>query len=197
MIDGKIWNLIGRDEMLRLDEAAVKLLEDTGARIEHGKILDMLGAAGCKVDRSSMRCRFSEELIRKVVSHVGKTPALKFTGPIKWSRSPSTSQGGSFPHLLEWPACKRRLATCCDVEDMARMAHVLPEFTAAGSILTSSEIDPRVEPVWNVVTRMMHHRQDISSVRACNIERQRAGSCAAQIFRWRPGSLGFGHFGWA
>jgi trimethylamine--corrinoid protein Co-methyltransferase len=140
--------------MGRLDGAAVHLLETTGARIEHDRVLALLEGAGCRVDRATGRCRFPESLVRRVVADVGRPCATSYRGPATWRRHPVTGQGGSFPHLLEWPACQRRLATRRDVEDMAKMAHVLPEFTMAGSVLTCAEVDPRFEPVWNVVARM-------------------------------------------
>lgn len=58
---------------------------------------------------------------------------------------------GSHPHFLDWPSGCRRLATRQDVTDMAKMAHVLDEFDRVGKVLTCSEIDQRIEPLWAVL----------------------------------------------
>ena len=154
MIRGQLWQLIDEDEMQRLDEAALRLLSRTGAVIRHDATLARLEAAGCTVERESGRCRFPEKLIRDVLAHFGRPQDNDSTGAANWNPALHTGHGGSFPHFLEWPDCRRRLATRQDVADMAKMAHVLPEFGSVGQVLTCAEVDSRIEPVWNAVERM-------------------------------------------
>ena len=154
MIKGTLWRIIDDREMHQLDDAAVHLLKTAGARIEHEHILNLLEQAGCRVDRSEMRCRFTEKLIRDALANFKRPMSNEMVGPKTWDSTWRMWHGGSFPHFLDWPNCRRRLATRQDIVNMTRMAHVLPEFNAAGQVLTCAEINPRVEPIWNVVERM-------------------------------------------
>ena len=151
MITGEYWKLQDDDALGKIDAAAVRLLSRGGVRIEHEEMLDVLEGAGCRIDRSSRRCFFPEKLIRDAIAHVGGKTCEKVELPAGWSPQARLSHYGNYPHLLEWPSGKRRLATPQDVIDMAKMAHVLPEFGSTGKVLGCSEINQRVEPLWNVV----------------------------------------------
>jgi trimethylamine--corrinoid protein Co-methyltransferase len=152
MITGDYWQLHERASLERLDGAAVRLLTGTGCRIPHEGLLARLEAAGCRVDRGAQRCYFSETLIREALGHLAQNPAPGVEIPAGRSPRPAEHQGGNFPHLLEWPSGRRRLATAQDVVDMARLGHVLGEFSTVGKVLTCSYIDQRVEPLWSAVT---------------------------------------------
>jgi len=151
MITGEYWKLQEDDALGKIDAAAVRLLSGGGARIEHEEMLDLLEGAGCRVDRSGRRCFFPEKLIREVIACIGGRAGEKVELPAGWTPQTRLAHGGSYPHLLDWPSGERRLATRQDVIDMAKMAHTLPEFGTVGKVLTCSEIDQRVEPLWNTV----------------------------------------------
>ena len=68
MITGKFWSVHDDDTLRRIDAAAVRLLVKAGCRIEHEGLLDLLGAAGCRLDRGAMRCYFSEGLVREAIA---------------------------------------------------------------------------------------------------------------------------------
>ncbi len=167
MVSGELWRLIDDDALERIAAAAERLLTEAGARVEHEDILGKLAAHGCAADASQQHCRFAPELIREAVEHYAHMEAcsreqsgggdpLRLEWPSGWEaeRPVRLSHGGSNPHLLDWPSGERRLATSGDVVAMAKMAHALDEFAVVGQVLTASDVDPRIEPVWNVVTRM-------------------------------------------
>ena len=148
MITGELWDLLDDAALRRIDGAAVRLLTGAGCRIEHEGLLDMLEGAGCRIERSAMRCRFTEKLVREAVEHLGGRRSGEVSILTGWNPQHRLAPGGSFPHLLDWPSGRRRLATRRDVVDMARMAHALDEFTSVGKVLTCSEVDQRIEPLW-------------------------------------------------
>ena len=154
VISGNLWELQDDASLRKIDEAAVTLLRRTGARIQHEEVRGMLEGAGCQVARSSSFCRFPEKLIRDAIENFRGEDAGRVRIESGWTPNIRHSSSGSYPHLLEWPQCRRRLATQEDVRNVAKMQHVLPEFDAVGQVLTCSEVDPRVEPIWNIVTRM-------------------------------------------
>lgn len=148
MITGEYWKMHDDDTIKEIDRAALYLLSEGGARIEHDGLLDLLKSAGCRIDRSAKRCFFTEKLVRDTVEHAGRKATNEVRILAGWSPQARLYHGGSFPHLLEWPDCKRRLATKEDIHDMAKMAHVFPEFAEVGRVLTCAEVDPKIEPLW-------------------------------------------------
>ena len=89
-----------------------------------------------------------ERLIREAIGRLGGRAVQKVEIPAGWSPVRVAGHGGSYPHLLDWPSGRRRLATRQDVIDMARMAHVLDEFVNVGKVLTCCQVDQRIEPLW-------------------------------------------------
>jgi len=159
VIRGNLWELMSDDAVERIGAAATRLLTEHGARVEHEGVLERLGALGCTVDPASRRCRFTRALIDRVTRAAAdndEPPA--FHGPRGWHPASArlTSLGGSFPHFLDWPGGERRLATADDVIAMAKMGQMLDEIHVVGQSLTASDVDPRIEPIWNVVTNMAH-----------------------------------------
>jgi len=109
------------------------------------------------VDHAGRRCYFTEKLISEAVTAFGSAAPEKDARSATywhWDRHFRLSQMGSHPHLLQWPTCRRRLATADDVRDMAKLAHVAEEFAVVGQALTCAQVAPPLEPIWNAVTRM-------------------------------------------
>lgn len=173
MITGEYWKLIDDAALYSIDEAALRLLTHGGCRIEQEELLDLLEGAGCRIERSGKRCFFPERLVREALEHLGGRHGVGNGGhpkgfpvpsgnctvpsreevniPVGWNPQHHLSHGGSYPHLLEWPSGRRRLATRQDVVDLARMAHTLDEFVHVGKVLTCAEVDQRIEPLWAAV----------------------------------------------
>ncbi len=151
MITGEFWELQDEDTLWRIDAAAVRLLARGGCRIEHEGLLRRLQGAGCRVDLVARRCYFPEDLLRRTLEHLGGRTSQRIEIPGGWSPQLRLHQGGNYPHLLEWPSGRRRLATPQDVADMAKLGHSLEEFATVGKVLTCSQIDQRVEPLWSAL----------------------------------------------
>lgn len=151
MIRGTLWQLHDDESLRRIDAAAVRLLERSGCRIEHDVLLNEMEGAGCKITRREKRCYFPEPLVREAIEHLGGAPGEEVNIPVGWTPQNHLGHAGSFPHLLDWPSGRRRLARRQDVIDMAKMAHVLDEFGHIGKVLTCCEVDQRVEPLWAAV----------------------------------------------
>jgi trimethylamine--corrinoid protein Co-methyltransferase len=152
MIRGKLWELHDDETLRKIDAAAVRLLTESGVRIHHEGLLEMMEAAGCRVDPTAMRCYFPEGLIRQAIEHFRTNPPADVGIPSGWNPQRHLYHGGSYPHLLDWPSGRRRLARKQDVIDMAKMAHTLDEFEAVGRVLTCCEADHKIEPLWTTLT---------------------------------------------
>jgi len=148
MITGEYWKLHDDATLRKLDAAAVGLLETGGVRVHHEGLLKQLEGAGCRVAWNEGRAYIPERLIREALSALGARPGETVQIPVGFNPQRHMTHGGSHPHILEWPSCRRRLATRKDARDMAMMAHVLEEFESVGKVLTCCEVDQRVEPLW-------------------------------------------------
>ena len=154
MIHGERWSVHDDAALRRISDAAFHLLCNVGAQVRHEGVLRKLEALGCRVDMDKLHCHFTEKVLRQVLEHFrGDSPATVEI-PRGWSPAQRTGTSGSYPHLLDWPACRRRLATVQDVVDNAKMAHVLDEFASVGKTMTCFEIDQRIEPIWSIVNIM-------------------------------------------
>lgn len=152
MIVGKIWEMHDSAALGKLDSAAVRLLRDSGCRIDHEGLLDMMEAAGCIITRNNNRCYMPESLVRKVVAAIGKKEIADSVNiPTGWNPQRRLWHGGTYPHILDWPSGERRLATKQDIADMAKMAHVLDEFERVGRVLCCHEIPQQIEPLWTTL----------------------------------------------
>jgi hypothetical protein len=60
MILGELWKLHDDATIARLDAAAMSLLNKGGARVENETLLNLAETSGCRIDRSAMRCYFSD-----------------------------------------------------------------------------------------------------------------------------------------
>ncbi|HUS80406.1 MAG TPA: hypothetical protein VM283_04000, partial [Armatimonadota bacterium] len=149
MFTGRLWELHEDADLWKMDAAAVRLLTHSGCRIEHEGLLALLQGAGCRVDLGAMRAYFPEELIRRALHHLGgRARVREVCHPTGWNPQLHIGQGGCYPHLLEWPACRRRLASRQDVLDMAKLGHALPECGYVGKVLNCHDMDQRIEPLW-------------------------------------------------
>jgi trimethylamine--corrinoid protein Co-methyltransferase len=148
MILGELWKLHDDATIANLDAAAMSLLNKGGARVENETLLNLAETSGCRVDRSAMRCYFSERVVRGAAKALGRGAGVKVKIEAGWDPTWRMTHSGSQPHYLDWPSGERRLATKQDVIDMAKMAHVLDEFTRVGKVLTCAEVDQRIEPLW-------------------------------------------------
>jgi len=151
MITGEYWKMHDDATIQQIDQAAVRLLTKSGARIEHDGLLDLLEAAGCRIDRGGHRCYFTEKLIREAVARVGGKETMALKQPSGWNPQWQLHHSGSNPHLLEWPSGQRRLATRQDVVDMAKLGHAMDEFVRVGKVFNTAEVDPRIEPLWSTL----------------------------------------------
>ncbi len=154
MIQGKIWDLHDDKSLRKIEDAAFKILTRNGAEVRHEYIIKLLGEAGCKVDKDRFRVCFTEKLILEAIKNFGSLPDFDVNIPEGWTPANKTATGGSFPHFLDWPSCKRQLADVKAVTDNIKMAHMLPEFEAVGKAMTCSQIDQRIEPIWYTVKAM-------------------------------------------
>lgn len=151
MITGEFWKLQSDEALQQIETAAFTLLQKVGFRIQHDRLLDVMESGGCSVSRAENRCRIPERLIHEMLEHYERDASNSVSILPGWSPTINLRHSGSHPHYLDWPSGERRLATKQDVENMAKMAHMLSEIEVVGRVLTCGEVDPRIEPLWTTL----------------------------------------------
>ena len=158
---GKI-SVLTPDEMGALHDAAMRILNEVGMRIEHAEALSYLDGVGCRVDAKTHIVRFAPDLLERNVKHFRE----QFAGPERYAepipmrytamyfstmpRRPRSTfdanAGGFVPYVLPLEGPRRR-ATMQDVRDSIRLADALPNIDLLGLPCSADDVPARLRPV--------------------------------------------------
>ena len=141
------------NELDKLHDSALALLEDPGMRIENEQILRALRERGATVDFQSEVVRFPRILIEETIEAARKDEEARLAGghtaidapnalTFSWhtayaNRTPEVkvSLGGGCPHYYDYQARGTRYATGDDFLRMVHLAEGLPEVATVGNAL--------------------------------------------------------------
>lgn len=158
---GKV-SWLTEDEMRRIHETALRILESVGMKIDHERACELLRDAGCRVDMDTRLVRFPQEIVEAAVSRMRKQYASPeqqgLVMPVRYSRIAfstwprkvmkdfSVSTGGFTPFYLD-PDEGRRYATLDDVRKGIRLADALEHIDYIGLPCSAQEIPHSLRPV--------------------------------------------------
>ncbi len=150
------------DDMERIHQGALEILEKTGLWIDHDESIEYLRAAGCRVDFDARRVRFPSEVTQAAVERMRRAYARPDRLParmavryshVRFRAEPyrihpdfSVSTGGFCCFLVDLDG-RRRPATLADVRDALRLADALPNVTFTGLPVSAQEIPHYERPV--------------------------------------------------
>ena len=150
------------DEMQRIHEAAVRMLEKTGMMIDHEEALELLRQLGCRVDVDARRARFPADVtescverMREAYADPDRVPArmgvryshVRFrTEPPQVYPDFSVNTGGFSIFVYDLDG-RRRRANLQDVRDSLKLAHLLPNIDCTGLPVSAQEIPAAMRPI--------------------------------------------------
>jgi trimethylamine:corrinoid methyltransferase-like protein len=162
---GKVTGLISvlsEEEMGRVHDAAVRVLEAVGMRIDHDEALDYLEGYGCHVDRYTRVVKFPEaltnETVEKMRAHHTRPRGVEERMPVRYtalrfSTQPRTihydfdvNTGGFCPFIYDLNDQRRR-ATMKDVRESIRLADALEHIDMMGLPCSDQEMPSQLRPV--------------------------------------------------
>lgn len=125
-----VFEVLSHDEMVQIDRQSRRILEEAGIRVLHAQCLNLLEAAGCKVDRSNSRVRIPSDLVQKALD---ATPSSFFL----YGRDPSFrielgndqvnfGPGGFAVFVEDLDTGKRRRSLRKDLIEHLRVSNALP-----------------------------------------------------------------------
>ena len=135
-------------EIERIYDGAVRVLLNTGFRIQHPDILKRLEQRGARVDYADQVFWPTREMMRDLEAcarrHAGpppKEPVLRRPLP----QGNLITYNGTL--YYDWTEGIQRPATLEDVEAMLKVCHVLPEVADFGPTVTAQDVPPLIEPI--------------------------------------------------
>jgi trimethylamine---corrinoid protein Co-methyltransferase len=150
------------EEMQRLHEGALEILNDVGMKVDHPEALDYLEKVGCIVNRNSSIVLFPksvvETAIRKMRKDFSLTDRQGMAMPMRYSQmhmcskpamlyNDFTVNAGGFPAYVLDLDGNRRMATMTDVTDSIRLADALENVDLIGLPCSAQEIPHGIRPV--------------------------------------------------
>lgn len=153
---------LNREEMERLHNGALEILEDTGMLVGHPEALDYLGKLGCVVNKNSNIVKFPRAVVETVIGKMKKDFSLTnregMVMPMRYTEMYMCSKpavlhnnfvtnAGGFPAYVLDLDGKRRAATMQDVIDSIRLADALENIDLVGLPCSAQEIPYEMRPV--------------------------------------------------
>ena len=114
-------SFLSQDELEAIHNASLRVLENTGVKVESKKALDILKQAGAKVDYEKNHATIPGDLVKEALSRVPKTITYAARNPkydfVLDKREPHFCAIGGPPFILDGETGERRYSTS---EDIAR-----------------------------------------------------------------------------
>jgi trimethylamine---corrinoid protein Co-methyltransferase len=130
---------LSHEQMQRIHDAALGILDTVGMVFDHGGALDLLEGAGCRVDRKSRRARFPAELVTKTIAGIPRRYVYQGRGP-EFDRVATVdgSIGGRNAGGCLWyqdaVSGGTRRARSADWREFCRLSDALPNIWAVGNL---------------------------------------------------------------
>lgn len=150
------------EEMRKIHESALMILEKTGMWVDHVKCLEYLRNAGCKVDMGTRIVKFPQECVEaaiaKMKSNFGNTARYPKRMSVRYSQIRfdrqqfkihedfSVNSGGFCCFIWDLEG-ERRNATLKDVRNALKLADKLDQITYTGLPCAAQEIPINIRPV--------------------------------------------------
>ena len=173
-----ILRLLDEEEMQRLHDSALTILEEVGLRLDHKEAVELLRARGCELRDGAVR--FPRELVQEAADRMVRDYSLEarsglkmpvrytqiyfHTVPPRIHRNFSLNTGGFNPYMIDLDG-RYRPSDVNDVRDSLRLADALPNITFTGLPCVANEIPPEERPV-RMAAELVKHTKKIGGIEA-------------------------------
>jgi trimethylamine--corrinoid protein Co-methyltransferase len=164
--------------MREIHDAAVRILDTVGMKIDHNEALDYLRDCGCRVDREARRVKFPPEVTERCVARMRKAYADPNRVPqrmtvryshVRFRSEPNrihhdfTVSTGGFCVFIYDLEGRRRAANVADVRAALRLADALGNIDYAGLPCSAQEIPHAQRPV-RMAAELVKHTRKIGGI---------------------------------
>lgn len=148
------YQILTEEEMVRLHDGAMVLLERTGIKIENEVLLTALEHRGARIDRPKQRVHIPRSVVDAVLAPEPGRGVLARTIPPHEPGGPYGT-GGIQPQYLDWRTGNRCHGTREIATEILRALHGMAEVGGFGNPVTMLDVPERIEPIESVAMLMM------------------------------------------
>ena len=141
-------HLFTEAEIERIYQGAMRILRNSGFRIQHSLILERLEKRGAKVDPTDQVFWPTREMIADLEAcarHHAEAPVRTSLLRRPTALGNVITYNGTL--YYDWTEGAQRAAKLQDVETMLKVCHMLPEVTDFGPTITAQDVPPPIEPM--------------------------------------------------
>ena len=176
------------EEMQRLHDAAVQVLDRAGMHVDHAEALELLRGVGCRVDMDARRVSYPPEVTEEAVAKMrrdftladrqGVSMPVRFsevhfaTAPPRVYRDFTVNAGGFVPYMLDLDG-RRRFATMRDVREAIRLIDGLEHIDMMGLPVCAAEVPEPERPI-RMAAELVKGTRKIGGIEAWNARDVRA-----------------------
>jgi trimethylamine--corrinoid protein Co-methyltransferase len=136
-INSKI-EILTQDEILRIHEATLEILETVGVRLPHEKVLNMLEERGATVDRTTSIAKIPQTLVEQALRET-RPASNENTLPPYHGRNYMIGPGNQ-ANIVDYKATARRQGTTEDVIKGLVLCNELPFVSRAMPLVTPADV---------------------------------------------------------
>ena len=140
------FSVLSEEEMHKVSEAALHILENTGMIIMSDSVMDMLKAAGCKTDSDSRVCRFPRKLVEDCIKLVPHSFTLYDRSGneamIIGDGNVHCASGHNAVFCIDSTSSERRYAAVKDVEEFGIVSQWCESIDIVGAPLNPMGVAP-------------------------------------------------------
>ena len=155
--------LLSHDDLERIHQASLRILDEIGMEIEHPGAQDLLAGFGASVDRATNRVRFPPDLVersrRQIPSRLtyhGRTPEYDWTAALDGGIGARNTGGCSF--WVDPETGEHRPARIADWRAFCTLTDALPNVRALANMICS-DVPPRTTDVHSMRTLLEAQRK--------------------------------------
>lgn len=165
-------NVFQTDEQMdRLHQGALAVLERTGLQIQGEFLLRALADAGCRVDFAAHRAWFRPDLVeRQIAAQRDRYKMVRSSlwhpfcrnlpaGDVATADEFTVDYGYAAPWLYDYPQRRYRKPTADDQVQMIRLGNALSCAKAVNSPLICADFDPRIETIESARLLLLNTRK--------------------------------------
>ncbi|MCF8068375.1 MAG: trimethylamine methyltransferase family protein [Desulfobacterales bacterium] len=162
-------NMMSDDELNRIHEATLTLLQETGVRVTSEKALNIFEEAGAGVDKKNKIVKISPDLLLETIdrapreycmaSHGDKNLDLYLDGTKTYCGG-----GGTGNSIRDFETGKLRSATCNDLFEVSKICDYLPEISFCWPMTSPMDVNPHLVALKEIETCFINTNKHVHSI---------------------------------
>ncbi|MFZ0325280.1 MAG: trimethylamine methyltransferase family protein [Actinomycetes bacterium] len=171
-------DVLSQQDVDRIHEATLQVLEDTGVNVRSGRVLKLLAEAGASVDFDQDIVRFTPVMVEQALAAAPRTYLMAARDPafdmmLDRSRGYACVEGG-LAEIVDLDTGRPRKATYQDLVDATRVADAIDEVTYLWPCTAISDVPPQDQAVHQTYVQLANSVKHVVAMTTYNARDARA-----------------------